>query len=77
MAIIERVREKLENNDELRRFFLDRAADTFEWARGLGLSFFGPAWSEPTLLALASAFERATTARRAPGFLARVEGEAV
>lgn len=41
----------------------------------VGLSFFGPAWSEPTLVGLASAFERATGARRAPGFLARAEGE--
>lgn len=38
--------------------------------RGLpiGLSFFGGAWSEPTLLRLAYAFERATSARTKPTF---------
>jgi amidase len=38
--------------------------------RGLpvGISFFGTAWSEPTLLKLAYSFEQATKARRAPGF---------
>lgn len=35
----------------------------------VGLSFIGPAWSEPTLIGLAYAFERATNARRAPEFL--------
>ncbi len=34
----------------------------------VGLSFFGRAWSEPTLLRIAYAFEQATTHRRAPGF---------
>ncbi len=33
----------------------------------VGVSFFGPAWSEPRLLALAYAFEQATQHRRAPG----------
>ena len=39
--------------------------------RGLpvGLSFFGPAFSEPVLLKCAFAFEQATKARRAPRFL--------
>ena len=30
------------NHDSLRRFFLSEAAATFEWLRGLGLSFVGP-----------------------------------
>jgi amidase len=34
----------------------------------VGISFFGRAWSEPTLLKLAFAFEQATRARRAPAF---------
>ena len=34
----------------------------------VGLSFFGPAWSEPTLLKLAYAFEQATKIRKAPAF---------
>jgi amidase len=39
--------------------------------RGLpvGLSFFGPAWSEPTLLRLAYAYEQLTKARPKPRFL--------
>lgn len=35
----------------------------------VGLSFIGPAYSEPTLLRLAFAFEQATNVRRAPRFL--------
>jgi amidase len=40
--------------------------------RGLpmGLSFFGPAWSEPVLLKLAYSWEQMTKARRAPEFRA-------
>jgi amidase len=34
----------------------------------VGLSFFGRAWSEPRLIALAYAFERATLHRRPPSF---------
>jgi amidase len=40
----------------------------------VGVSFFGRAWSEPTLIALAYAFERATKVRTAPRFLASVAG---
>ena len=35
----------------------------------LGISFFGTAWSEPKLIALASGFEAATHARRPPTFI--------
>ncbi len=45
------------------------------YVRGLpvGISFFGRAWSEPTLIALAHAFEQATKMRKAPQFLATVD----
>ena len=35
----------------------------------VGVSFFGPAWSEPTLIRLAYAFEQTTAARIVPRFL--------
>ena len=35
----------------------------------VGISFFGRAWSEPTLIRFAYAFEQATKARRTPKFL--------
>lgn len=35
----------------------------------VGISFFGRAWSEPTLIKFAYSFEQATKARRAPQFL--------
>lgn len=39
----------------------------------VGLSFFGRAWSEPRLIALAHAFEQATHHRRAPSFPGSIE----
>ena len=44
---------------------------TAGWMFGLpvGISFFGRAWSEPTLLKLAYGFEQASVARKAPRFL--------
>ena len=38
----------------------------------VGVSFFGRAWSEPTLLKIAYGFEQATKARKAPRFLPTV-----
>ena len=36
----------------------------------VGVSFFGAAWSEPTLIRLAYAYEQSTKARRPPTFAA-------
>jgi amidase len=39
----------------------------------VGLSFFGRAWSEPTLLRISYAFEQTTRHRRAPAFLSELD----
>jgi amidase len=43
----------------------------------VGISFFGPAFSEPKLLALGYSFERATRARRLPVHTPKLPGEAI
>jgi amidase len=41
----------------------------FDFGLPVGLSFFGKAWSEPKLIAIAYAYEQATMHRAPPGFL--------
>ncbi len=43
------------------------------WGLPVGISFFGRAWSEPTLLKIAYAFEQLTKARQKPRFLATID----
>ncbi len=45
----------------------------FMFGLPVGISFFGRAWSEPTLLKIAYGFEQATLARKAPKFLPTAE----
>lgn len=42
------------------------------WGLPVGISFFGRAWSEPTLLKIAHSFEQMTQARKKPRFLSSV-----
>lgn len=39
------------NNDALRRFFLSHTAETLNWLRGMGLSFYGPSPEPPNRVA--------------------------
>ena len=43
------------------------------WGLPVGMSFFGRAWSEPTLLKIAYSFEQMTKARKKPRFLSSVD----
>jgi amidase len=43
------------------------------WGLPVGISFFGRAWSEPTLLKIAYSFEQLTKARQKPRFFATVD----
>jgi amidase len=43
------------------------------WGLPVGISFFGRAWSEPTLIKIAYGFEQATKARITPKFLPTVK----
>jgi amidase len=48
----------------------------FLWGLPVGISFFGRAWSEPTLLKIAYSFEQLTKARQKPRFLPTIDIEA-
>jgi len=43
------------------------------WGLPVGISFFGRAWSEPTLLKIAYSFEQLTKVRQKPRFLATID----
>jgi len=43
------------------------------WGLPVGISFFGRAWSEPTLLKIAYSFEQLTKARKKPRFLPAID----
>jgi len=45
----------------------------YVWGLPVGISFFGRAWSEPTLLKIAYSFEQLTKARQKPRFLRSIE----
>ncbi len=47
------------------------------WGLPVGISFFGRAWSEPTLLKIAYAYEQMTKARQKPKFLRSIDDEAL
>ena len=43
------------------------------WGLPVGVSFFGRAWSEPTLLKIAYSFEQLTKSRQTPRFLPTID----
>ena len=45
------------------------------WGLPVGISFFGRAWSEPTLLKIAYSFEQLTKARQKPRFLPTIDSK--
>jgi amidase len=45
----------------------------FVFGMPIGISFFGRAWSEPTLLRIAYGFEQSIKARKPPQFLSSVK----
>jgi amidase len=47
------------------------------WGLPVGISFFGRAWSEPTLLKIAYSFEQLTKARQKPRFLPTIDIKAL